>query len=367
MQYIYHGMNRVINKLFQTFSLRLFLNIILWVVMSVQFYYSNLPESNVVLITLCKLVSLLSLILFTYINNLFLIPRYLATRRFRIFLLLAFLLTCIYAFLYSVFVLSTVHNHPDLKPYQIVLFSVPFKAELTTSAVRAATIGYASTFGIWLLIFTMAWYMHDHARQRRAMLAVQQKQTEMELNFLKAQINPHFLFNTLNNLYALALRKSEKSPDAILKLSTILRYLLYESNTPTVPFEKEKEIMEAYIDIELLRLDSAEQLHVLIAADKPCQVPPLLWLPVLENVFKHGTRTMSEDNCVEFHFTIKNEELLIYSRNKEKMLVRANEEPGGIGLKNLEKRLQLLYPKRHKISTLQDNNHYISEVKIDLA
>jgi len=209
--------------------------------------------------------------------------------------------------------------------------------------------------------------MHDHARQRKAMLLVQQKQTETELNFLRAQINPHFLFNTLNNLYALALRKSDKSPDAILKLSSILRYLLYDANTANASFEKEKEIMEAYIDIESLRLDNSTRLHIHISADEPYQVPPLLWLPVLENVFKHGTRIISEDNPVEFRFEIINNKLIIYSKNKEKMLVKTDEEHGGIGLTNLQKRLALLYPGRHHLSVSQEDNYYISEVKIDLA
>lgn len=360
-------MNGVIHKLFQTFSLRLFLNIVLWITVSVQLYYSNVPEHHVREITLYKSVSLLSLIIFTYTNNLFLVPRYLATRRFQVYIPLALFLTVSYALLYSIFVLWVKHHTPDIKVYEIVIFSVPFKPEWALAAVRAAAIGYSITFGLWLFILTMAWYMHDHAQQRRAMLLAQQKQTETELSFLRAQINPHFLFNTLNNLYALALRKSDRSPDAILKLSSILRYLLYDANITTISFEKEKEIMEAYIDIESLRLDRSTRLDIHITADEPCQVPPLLWLPILENIFKHGTRTISEDNPVEFRFEIRNKKMVIYSKNKEKMLARTAEKEGGIGLTNLQKRLALLYPGRHIISILQQDGYHISEVKIDLA
>jgi two-component system LytT family sensor kinase len=221
------------------------------------------------------------LMLFSYLNNLVLIPRYLARGKPFLYLVFAFLLTAAYAFLYSLFMLGAVHRNPGIHLYEIVVFTVPGKAEWNKAAIWTATWGYAVIYGIWLFIMTLAWYMHDHARQRRVMLLAQQKQTETELNFLKAQINPHFLFNTLNNLYALALRKSEKSPDAILKLSSILRYLLYDSNTPTVSFEKEREIMQAYIDIELLRLDNAEQFKFTITTDDSRQIPPLLWLPVL--------------------------------------------------------------------------------------
>ena len=96
------------------------------------------------------------------------------------------------------------------------------------------------------------------------MQEVLKKQVEIELDFLKNQINPHFLFNTLNNLYGLTLKKSDHAPDAILKLSMILRYMLYESNVDAIAFEKEKEIMQAYIDLELLRMEKGHDFHFMM-------------------------------------------------------------------------------------------------------
>jgi LytS/YehU family sensor histidine kinase len=272
-----------------------------------------------------------------------------------------------YGVLYSLFVKAMMHYNPPLKAYQIVFLHWPQSSKLTVTSVLIESLGYIFTWTLWTIIFTMAWFATDYSRQQKAMILAQQKQVETELNFLKSQINPHFLFNTLNNLYALALKKSDLTPDAILKLSAILRYLLYESNTPTVSFDKEKEIMEAYIDLELLRLTDKDNLHFTISADKPYHLPPLLWLPVLENVFKHGTRTMSGNNVVEYYFEIKNDQLFIFSKNNEKMLAKSTSENGGIGLTNLEKRLEILYPHKHSISARHENNYYISEVKIDLA
>ncbi|HTN45671.1 MAG TPA: histidine kinase [Flavipsychrobacter sp.] len=359
-------MNHLINQLSRTFTVRLVLNILLWVVLCCMIYTMNVPDHHVREILFYKAISLVSLLLFSYTNNLFLIPHFLAKGRTFLYLLLAFLLMTAYAFLYSIFIQAVVHKTPEIKLYEIVLFTISGKAEWSSDAIAETTLGYAFVYSLWLFVMTMAWYMHDHARQRRVMLLAQQKQTEAELSFLKAQIHPHFLFNTLNNLYALALRKSEKSPDVILKLSSILRYLLYDSNTPTVSFEKEKEIMQAYIDIELLRLDNVRQFKFSISADEPRPIPPLLWLPVLENVFKHGTRTVADDNYVEFNFRIQRNVLTIYSKNKEKMLVKVNAEQGGIGLKNLEKRLEILYPGKHHISTVQESSYYISQVQIEL-
>lgn len=360
-------MKTFFNKTFRFLNFRLLLNILFAAILGFIIFSGNVPDKHIVTVNLCKAISVVSLLLFTYTNNLFLVPKFLAGRRYRIYFFWAFLLVIIYAVSYSIFIEAVLHKYPDIKSYQIVLLSVPFEKEWTVGAIMGCSIGYAVTYAVWLLILTMAWYVHDYSRQQKLMAGIQKKQLETELSFLKNQINPHFLFNTLNNLYALALQKSDAAPDAILKLSSILRYLLYESNTHTVSFEKEKEIMQAYIDIELLRLDHADRLQFSITADKPYQVPPLLWLPVLENIFKHGTRTIAEDNQVVFHFEIKDNMLSIYSKNKEKMLAKSNAEQGGIGLKNLEKRLELLFPGKHALSVLQENNYYISQVKIALS
>jgi LytS/YehU family sensor histidine kinase len=218
-------------------------------------------------------------------------------------------------------------------------------------------------------MFTMAWYMNDYSKQEKLVEETRKKQIETELSFLKSQINPHFLFNTLNNLYSLALKKSDTAPEAILKLSVILRYLLYDSNTEEVSFDKEKEIMQAYIDLELLRLADNDQLHFSISADNSCKVPPLLWLPVLENVFKHGTRFISTECFVDYRFMIQNNMLTIYAKNRYKNAAPSveSDKVGGIGLSNLRKRLNILYPQKHKINIMQDEDYYVTEVQVALT
>jgi len=260
-----------------------------------------------------------------------------------------------------------IHYYPLINNYDIVFLSIPVDTELTFASIIESSAGYFIVYGLWLFVSTLTWYMHDYWRQQELIKDTLQKQLETELSFLKNQINPHFLFNTLNNLYALALQKSDDAPGAILKLSSILRYILYESDTPTMSFEKEKEIMQAYIELELLRLSDKEGLRFDIMTDKSYELPPLLWLPVLENVFKHGTRTISEKTPVEFHFEIRNNRLSVYSRNDVKMLVGSNEQRGGVGLNNLKKRLELLYPEKHSFETRSENNFYITQIQIDLS
>ena len=207
--------------------------------------------------------------------------------------------------------------------------------------------------------------MNDYSRQQKVLEAAQRKQVETELHFLKSQVNPHFLFNTLNNLYGLSLKKADTTPDAILRLSSILRYMLYESDAERVSFEKEKEIMQAYINLELLRLPANDDFRFVIESDREYMVPPLLWLPVLENVFKHATRVITDKYFIAYSATIKDGVLTIHTRNNYKPNGNSATE-GGIGLSNLRKRLELLYPARHSIAAMPDGDAFVVELKVNL-
>jgi LytS/YehU family sensor histidine kinase len=213
----------------------------------------------------------------------------------------------------------------------------------------------------------MAWYMNDYARQRRAAETARQQQAETELSFLRSQLAPHFLFNTLNNIYALTLKESSAAPEAMLKLSAILRSLLYESGSALVPFEKEAEVIQAYIDLELLRLKNVERMSFKVHADGDYLVPPLLWLPVLENIFKHGTRIISNELFVDFSFTITEGMLTICGKNYCKAERTTSESEGGIGLDNLQRRLALLYPGQHTFQASYSDHVFTTRLTVKLS
>jgi two-component system LytT family sensor kinase len=117
----------------------------------------------------------------------------------------------------------------------------------------------------------------------------------------------------------------------------------------------------------LLRLSEKENLQINLFADKPYIIPPLLWLPVLENVFKHGTRTMSDTNHVRFDFEIRDNKLIVHSENENKPVSDVKHTSGGVGLDNLRKRLNLLYPQKHTFEIRQENNSYITTIQIELS
>ncbi|MGC9365405.1 MAG: sensor histidine kinase, partial [Fidelibacterota bacterium] len=206
--------------------------------------------------------------------------------------------------------------------------------------------------GIYLVILlavaiklTKHWYS---AQQRNIILS--KEKVEAELKLLKSQIHPHFLFDTLNNLYALALQKSEQTPEVILKLSELLDYMLHECNGPVVSLEKELDALRNYIALESLRYDEHLSLNLEIEgeiADK--KIAPQLLLPFVENSFKHGVRNTNQHSWIKilvkvdldsFTFQIENS---VSSENQRQLVP-------GLGLVNVQKRLDLLYPERHRLT-----------------
>lgn len=296
-----------------------------------------------------------------YLNNLVFIPLFLARKKYTRYFA-AIIITLAASVYGSVLVIEQqAVYHPDINIFKTAWVPVLQRAIKEPPVVAFV---HSFLFVVYLLIFTLLWYANDYRRKQNEVAVIKKRQLEIELDFLKNQLNPHFLFNTLNNLYALALKKTDTTPNAILQLSSILRYLLYESNTSEVSFRREKEIMNAYIELELLRLSDIDNVTFTINADKDYMVPPLLWLPVLENIFKHGRNNSEAD--IEYRCLVINNELQIYSRNGYDVSTGNAASTGGIGMENLRKRLQLLYPGKYSLNIVTNANEYIVDLKLSL-
>lgn len=341
---------------------------LMWVVFNINgnnekiYHYGAITSSWYIPFIIIGFITQMVLI---YVNNLVLVPRLLAKKKYLLYFVTAFIHLAAISFIYTIWV-KTANTHFDISNIQQAAFvTSPMSKEWTAEALLDSTISFMFSNIFWLLVFTMAWYMNNFYRQQKIAEDAAKKQTETELNFLKSQVNPHFLFNTLNNLYGLALKKADNTPDAILKLSSIMRYVLYESNADKVAYEKEKEVMQAYIELELLRLTNTKGLHFTISADSNNYlIPPLLWMPVLENMFKHGTRLIDDNLQGAFTFVLKDNELTIGCVNSFKEI--PDNKQGGIGLANLRKRLELLYPNKYTIKETKENGQYNMDLKIQL-
>ena len=308
------------------------------------------------------------MMILSYVNNLWLVPRFLIKRKYIAYVVLTLSINYIIAFCVALNFNLMQYHFPKMYIGNVSYITTDVPVGFTFKIMHEGAMNYYFFLITWICTFTMAWYIRDYGKQRKLVEAALKKQVETELSFLKNQLNPHFLFNTMNNLYGLAMKKSDSAPDAILKLSSILWYLLYESNVDDISFEKEKEVMQAYIGLELLRLTQKDNLHFSITADKDYNIPPLLWLPVLENVFKHGTRYISENHFIEYDFSIKDNTLRIYSKNEFRHM-NGNEngdKASGIGLENLRKRLEILFKGRYIIHTNATDNFYTTEILIKL-
>lgn len=196
-------------------------------------------------------------------------------------------------------------------------------------------------------------------------LATQLQLKEQELNYLKMQIHPHFLFNTLNTIYGFALKESKQTPDMILKLSNLLDYILYQVNKPRVRLKDEMAHIQEYLELERVRFQESLQVDMQVeAVDETVQVAPMLFFPFVENAFKHG-RIVDGFLQIIIDFTLADNRIRFGIRNT----IREEEmhpDSGGIGLENSKKRLELHYPGAYRLDYQREPDWFIVNLEIEL-
>lgn len=276
-----------------------------------------------------------------------LMPRYLMRRRYGLFALYAG-----YTAVGSVY----------LELVVLVVFYI-FVAEYQIDAIDPTALDVLDLIvGLYLIVFLALciqlgrrWYFAQtlQARAQQARLEAELKLREAELALLKAQIQPHFLFNTLNNLYGLTLEKSEAAPEVVLQLSDLLDYVLYRSSAERVPVEDEIAFIRNYVELEQLRYD--ERLEVTFESDgipEEATVAPLLMIPFVENSFKHGIRPSLGRTWLKVKLAVHESHLYVYIENSKPdgaPAGRVESAAKGLGLDNVQRRLDLLYPGRHEL------------------
>lgn len=288
--------------------------------------------------------------LVAYFNNDYLIPRLLLARNYLLYILSLGLAIVSVCFPLSIVVHIVVEN----EELQTLIWSDSFFLFLIINVIF-------TVITTMVLKLVKQWYSDQKTTKD-----LQQEQLQTELKFLKSQINPHFLFNSLNNLYALTLSKSDSAPEVVLRLSNILRYILYESNEGYVSVRKEMEHVKDYVAVEKLRLGMGVTIDIDIddaIQDDP--VEPMLFLTLVENAFKHSEDILPEKRFIRIHaksletgfrFLIEN----TFSPSKR------DSETGGIGLENIKKRLNLIYPNQHDIKSSTADGVYRVDLIIKL-
>ena len=203
----------------------------------------------------------------------------------------------------------------------------------------------------------------NYIKNERRNKVLENQKLAAELAFLKSQVNPHFLFNTLNNIYSLAYKQSPETPDAIMKLSLLMRYMLYESNDTMVSLEKEVEHLQNFIDLQKLRLREQTIIKFNMEGDlHGKQIAPMLLMTLVENAFKHGLVSKNEIG-ISINLKVFHDNLVFSTINNTSS--HKKREFGGIGLENMKQRLRILYPGRHKLTFEEKESTFYATLKLN--
>jgi two-component system LytT family sensor kinase len=218
-----------------------------------------------------------------------------------------------------------------------------------------------------MMIFGISRHIYNHIKLKQAAQQLRIEKQEAELNYLKSQTNPHFLFNTLNNIYSLARDKSDQAPESVLRLSKILRFMLYETSGEYIAIEEELKIISDYIALEKLRYDESLRINFNYDVEDMKQaIPPLLLVPLVENAFKHGASETRRSPFVDIHLSVKSRQLAFYVKNSTEGLRNDEKVKENIGLSNLRRHLELLYTD-YELSVQQGEAEFTATLKINLA
>lgn len=288
-----------------------------------------------------------------YLNVFGLLKSYFQTKNIFIYLLKIFVLVMVS--IYLDFTLNTLYNYK--LPYENNWYSFPSVQLHIGLFVFYIVISFAYAF-----IFE--WYRNEKTRN-----AIKQEKLTAELNFLKSQVNPHFLFNTLNNLFSISQKHNiNELSIGINQLSKLMRYMLYESNSNLVMLQKEIDYIDSYIAIQKLRHEETDELVINFEKEgdiKNTPIAPMILLPFVENAFKHGT-SINESSIIHMFLKATNSTIFFNVKNKIHNERNSIEDTSGVGLENVKRRLDLIYPNRHSLDILNENGIYLIKLRIGI-
>ncbi len=302
---------------------------------------------------------------FFYLNYFLLVPRLLLHKK-----QLLYAVTVLMVLVFSYYVNDAVMSQVREK-YVSRSFSRPMSPKearrITARRERhrhAENAGTVVVVAMGLFISTITretreWYQKEKERKE-----MEKQQLISELSFLKSQVNPHFLFNSLNGIYALSIKKSDKTPEAILQLSELMRHMLYESDKEKVDLEKETEYLKNYIQLQKLRLPPEVQVSFQTEGDlRGKSIAPMLFIPFIENAFKHGVDTRGGN--IQIRLQVAGNKLSFDMMNRVSK-AQNKDKVSGIGLANVRKRLELLYPGRYQLDYKKTNGNFVVHLHLNL-
>ncbi|MBD1395922.1 histidine kinase [Pontibacter sp. JH31] len=326
---------------------KLAIHVAAWALFGAWIFYVQYQRGLTLNKAIDSLVGLSFAIMIFYLNWYVLIPRYLARNRILSYIAMVLLTLTAVALIRSPL---DFYVFREFNPGMKVLYSYD------------RILNYLLAGLIVVFISSALKVTGNYIRNERRNKELENQKLMAELNFLKSQVNPHFLFNTLNNIYSLAYKQSPETPDAIMKLSLLMRYMLYESNDTLVSLEKEVDHIRNFIDLQKLRL--REQTSIRLNVDGELagkQIAPMLLMTLVENAFKHGLVSRNEVG-ITLNLLVQDDGLQFTTVNNTSS--HKKREFGGIGLQNLKQRLTLLYPNRHELHFEEKADTFYASLKL---
>lgn len=319
---------------------------------------------------------------FTYIDNKLFIPQLAGTFAIIIYNIITFY------FCYSVISNGFLENKKYIKPavtwliyLSVTGFAVTYFTYYLFISTYPASVPVKFTHSEWVTSFiygvmgigtiysllgilsrlSLVWY-----RNKQKQSETEKQNLAIELAMLRAQVNPHFLFNTLNNIKSLVKSLPSKAVYSIEKLNGIMNYMLYESSLETVPFEKEIAYIKDYIELERIRYSSPEYISFTVNGDySGVKIPPLIFMPFIENAFKHGNK-LKEPPGIRISIGINNNEVNFFTKNYVKDNTETRIKNSGFGLKNIRRRLSLLFGSNYELKIFNENKEFSVNLKLML-
>lgn len=336
------------------FSRRIVYHSLFWLAFLVVLVSLEGTENGLGFALTNELIVLVFYAAMVYFNLYYLVPNYLSKERFGTYVFLLVLATII------------------ITPLKMIILHFKWAAY---PAMQQELIRPETQYSQFMAMFflgggsSLVKIISDWVRHQRERQILETQTMQSELRFLKSQINPHFLFNTLNNLYALTLKKSDEAPEIVIKLSEMMRYMLYECNEKRVPLRKEVNYLRNYLDLERLRQGN----NISISFDvegrvEHQQIAPLMFIPFLENSFKHGLSNQITQGYVHILLQVEDQHVHFYIENSKPDTPPSPDKrrSGGIGLVNVRRRLDLLYPGQYELTIADKPKSYAVNLEIDL-
>ncbi len=329
-------------------------HILFWMLVFAAWFYLRYQDyastSMAINVTLLKVIDLA---LMVYITNYVLLPKLLYKKKYGWFAL-AFVIMILCSSISKLFLLGQILHRPDL-------------LDLTSPGLKGRIYDNVIPHFFLVIAGAAVKLMLDNNRAQRRLGEMAKEKAEAELNFLKSQINPHFLFNSLNSVYFLIDRNNTGAREALHKFSDMLRYQLYEMNGESIPVEKEIDYLKDYVDLQKLRKDENYEVEFNCSPDvKGFSIEPLLLIPFVENAFKHLSHHKDKQNYVRLNLSRSNGEFSFEIENSKENVALGSAEHGGIGLTNVKRRLELLYPGKHSFRIMNSDHAYKINLKLKI-